>query len=73
MTEAKKTRDYDKYKKYGLYQIIKELNTSEKDEQGKTHYHYPELNGHIESLKSRLKEYYANNILKKLFEYELLK
>ena len=44
-----------------------------KDVKNKTVYDYPELNGNIETLKTKLKDYYKENIEKKLFEYELLK
>ena len=73
LKEAKKTKNYDKNKRYGTYQIIQELNTSYKDVKNKTVYDYPELNGNIETLKTKLKDYYKENIEKKLFEYELLK
>lgn len=73
LKEAKLTKEYDSSKKYGLYQIIKELNISYKDDNDKTQYIYPELNGYIETLKSKLKKYYSKNIVDKLFKYELLK
>ncbi|MGU8987224.1 hypothetical protein ACV3V0_05865 [Clostridium perfringens] len=73
LDEAKKTENYDKTKKYGLYQIIQELNTFYKDEKDNIHYNYPELNGDIESLKIKLKQYYKSHIVHKLFKYELLK
>ncbi|MBQ8997169.1 MAG: hypothetical protein IJ086_00585 [Clostridium sp.] len=73
LEESKNTKNYDKSKKYGIYQISKELNTSYKDEKNKTHYDYPILNGDLESLKSKLKLYYDEFVLPKLFEYELIK
>lgn len=73
LKEAKLTKEYDKSKKYGLYQIIEELNISYKDDNDKVQYIYPELNGYIETLKSKLKKYYSENIVDKLFKYELLK
>lgn len=73
LTEAKKTEDYDAELTYSVYQIIDELNTSEKDENGNTVYHYPELNGHLNTLKAKVKEYYNSEIVPFLFEYEFLK
>jgi hypothetical protein len=72
-TEAKKTENYNKKLSYGPYQIEMELNTSKKDENQKTVYDYPTLNGELENLKKKLKAYYAKYITPKLFEYELLK
>jgi hypothetical protein len=73
LEEAKKTKNYNTNYKYGLFQIIQELNTSFKDKNKKTIYEYKELNSYIESLKLKLKIYYRNKIQSKLFKYELLK
>ena len=73
LTEAKKTENYDAELTYSVYQIIDELNTSEKDENGNTVYHYPELNGHLNTLKAKVKEYYNSEIVPFLFKYEFLK
>lgn len=73
MKEASQTKNYNKNYSYGLYQIIQELNTSRKDENGKIVYDYPELNGDINTLKIKLKEYYKEFIEPKCFKYELLK
>jgi len=73
LAEAKKTENYDKKLAYGPYQIEIELNTTYKDENEKTVYDYPTLNGELENLKKKLKIYYAKYITPKLFKYELLK
>lgn len=73
LAEARKTKNYNKKLSYGPYQIEIELNTSRKDDNDKTVYDYPTLNGELENLKKRLKAYYAIYITPKLFEYELLK
>lgn len=73
LTEAKKTENYDSKLTYSVYQIIDELNTSEKDENGNTVYHYPELNGHLNTLKEKVKKYYNSEIVPFLFKYEFLK
>lgn len=73
LTEAKKTENYNSKLTYSVYQIIDELNTSEKDENDKTIYDYPELNGHLNTLKTMLKEYYNSEIVPFLFKYEFLK
>ena len=73
LEQAKKTKEYNREFTYGLYQIDEELNTDYKDEKNKTVYNYPELNGHIKTLKALLKNYYLNEIVPVLFEYEFLK
>ena len=73
LAEARKTKNYSKKLSYGPYQIEIELNTSHKDDNDKTVYDYPTLNGELENLKKKLKAYYAKYIIQKLFEYELLK
>ena len=73
LTEAKKTENYNSQLTYSVYQIIDELNTSKKDENDKTVYDYPELNGHLNTLKTMVKEYYNSEIVPFLFEYEFLK
>ena len=65
LKEAKKTKNYDPTKKYGTYQIIQDLNTSSRNA-NKIIYDYPELNGHLETLKAKLKEYYLININMKM-------
>lgn len=73
LENAKKTKKYDHALTYGVYQIIDELNTSYKDEKGKTVYDYPELNGHLNTLKQLVKKYYLDEIVPFLFEYQFLK
>lgn len=73
LENAKKTANYDRTLTYGVYQIIDELNTSYKDEKNKTVYDYPELNGHLNTLKQLVKQYYLDEIVPFLFEYQFLK
>lgn len=76
MDEARKTANYNPEYNYGVYQITKELNTSQVVGTGKnkkTIYDYPVLNGYLESLRTMLKAYYKRHITKKMFKYELLK
>lgn len=73
LAEARDTKNYNKALSYGSYQVEIELNTSRKDDNDKTTYDYPTLNGELENLKKKLKAYYAKYITPKLFEYELLK
>lgn len=74
LKNAKLTKNYDKNLTYGVFQIIDELNTFYKDEKkGKNVYDYPELNGHLNTLKQLVKLYYLNEIVPFLFEYEFLK
>ena len=72
--QAKQTANYNPEYNYGLYQIKTELNTSHTDpDTGDNIPDYPELNGNIETLASRLKDYYLKEIVPTLFEYEFLK
>lgn len=76
LDRAKKTANYDSSLTYGVYQITKDLNTFEKVKVGKTTkniYDYPELNGDLETLRVKLKEYYKTHIWDKMFQYELVK
>lgn len=76
LNRAMKTANYDSSLTYGVYQITKELNTFEKVKVGKTTknvYDYPELNGDLETLRVKLKEYYKTHIWGKMFQYELVK
>lgn len=73
LKEAKKTKEYNKELTYGIYQITLELNTSYKNEAEKTVYNYPELNGHLNTLKTMIKEYYNQILVPVLFKYEFLK
>lgn len=74
--EAKTTANYNPELTYGVYQITKELNTFKEVGSGRTKtkaYDYPNLNGNLNSLRIKLKEYYKSHITDKMFEYELLK
>ena len=76
LSEAKQTKGYDSYWRYGVYQITKELNTFTEIGTGKNKkkvYDYPGLNGDLNSLRVKLKDYYKNYITPKMFEYELIK
>ncbi|MDU5526683.1 MAG: hypothetical protein E6053_04305 [Finegoldia magna] len=76
LNRAKKTDNYDSSLTYGVYQITKDLNNFEKVKVGKTTknvYDYPELNGDLETLRVKLKEYYKTHIWDKMFQYELVK
>ncbi len=73
LSYATKTKNYKSELSYGLWQINNELNTFVKEENKNIIYDYPELNGAINSLKTKLKLYYDRYIVDKLFKYELLK
>ena len=76
LEEAKTTANYNPKLTYGVYQITKELNTFKEVGSGRTKtkaYDYPNLNGNLNSLRIKLKEYYKSHITDKMFEYELLK
>ena len=74
LSQAKLTANYNSEFSYGLYQIKTELNTTHVDtDTGDTVPDYPELNGNIETLASHLKDYYIQEIVPKLFDYEFLK
>ena len=85
MFEVKKTDEYKntlikcKEFRYGLFQIMEEINIkieSERlDKNGKPVmvYKYSSLNTEINKIDGALKAYYQNKIIPKLFEYELLK
>lgn len=73
MKEAKKTKNYNLKFNYGVYHIVSELNTRYKDENDFWVYDYPELNGHLNTLKQMIKKYYLDEIVPFLFDYEFLK
>ena len=71
---AKSTKNYNPALTYGIYQISVELDTFERDEEtDRNVYDYPELHGHLQTLKKLVKEYYNAEIVPTLFEYEFLK
>ena len=70
---VKNTKNYNSTLTYGIYQIYDELNTFYKNEQDKKVYNYPELNGHLNTLKTLLKKYYNDEIVPFLFKYEFIK
>lgn len=79
LNEAKKCKEYNTNWKYGLAQIINDLNlddpTGVKNKKGQTlmQKRYPKLDAQITSFKEDLKEFYDKYIKDKLFQYELLK
>lgn len=71
---AKSTKEYNSKLTYGVYQIYSELDICYKDEEtGKTKWIYPDLHGHLQTLKNLVKEYYNMEIVPVLFKYEFLK
>lgn len=76
LAEAKQTVNYNPEWTYGVYQISKELNTFKVVGTGKNKknvYDYPVLNGDLDTLRTKLKDYYKSHITQKMFKYELLK
>lgn len=76
LDEAKQTKNYNSKFKYGVFQIVNDLNTFKITGIGKNKkidYDYPKLNGDLETLRSKLKEYYINYISEKMFKYQLVK
>ena len=76
LSEAKQTANYKPEWTYGVYQITKELNTFMVVGTGKNKkkkYDYPALNGDLDTLRTKLKDYYKSHIMEKMFKYELLK
>ena len=76
LEEARETEGYNPELNYGVYQITKELNTFTEEKQGKGKkkvYDYPLLNGDLNTLRTKLKEYYVSHIKDKMFEYQLIK
>lgn len=74
--EAKQTEKYNPELNYGVYQITKELNTFTEEKKGKSKkkvYDYPQLNGDLNTLRTKLKEYYVSHIKEKMFKYQLIK
>lgn len=74
--ETIKTSKYNPKWTYGVYQITKEINTFTQEGTGKSKkriYDYPQLNGNLNTLRTKLKEYYKSHITQKMFKYELLK
>jgi len=73
LLSAKKTKNYNPKLTYGVFQIFKELNTWQKNELDKRVYDYPELNGHLNTMKTLIKDYYNSELVETLFKYEFLK
>ena len=68
------TKNYNPNLTYGIYQISTELDTFIHDDKtDKNVYDYPELHGHLQTLKKLGKDYYNSEIVPTLFEYEFLK
>jgi len=71
---AKKTKNYNPKYTYGIYQISVELDTFvDDDETDKKVYDYPELHGHLQTMKKLVKDYYNAEIVPTLFKYNFLK
>lgn len=74
LDDAKSTDEYNHSINYGLYQIRFELNKIIEDvNTGEKIVKYPSLNGNIKTLASMVKDYYNQEIVPVLFEYEFLK
>lgn len=73
MSEVKKTKEYDSSLTYGLYQIFAEIDTSYKDEDNKTVWNNIEVHSALQTMKVLCKEYYNDEIVPTLFEYEFIK
>lgn len=70
---AKGTSEYNPALTYGVYQIRVEIDTSYKDEDGKTVWNNVEVHSAYQTLKSLVRDYYNGEIVPTLFNYEFLK
>lgn len=70
---AKQTDEYDQSLTYGVYQIFAEIDTSYKDEEGDTVWNNIEVHSALQTLKVLVRDYYNEEIVPMLFEYEFLK
>lgn len=73
---AKQTANYKANYKYGVYQIMQELDTFQEVQKGLTiekKYDNPDLHNNIIRLNKDVKKYYDELIEPLLFEYELIK
>ena len=73
MEEVKKTEEYEEGYHYTPFSITKLVDTFYKNEDNKTVYNNKEVHTELEQLKRMVKDYYVNDILPTLFEYEYLK
>lgn len=73
MIEVKKTSEYNPSLTYGVYQVFAEIDTSYKDDDGNTVWNNLEVHSALQTLKTLVKNYYNNEIVPTLFEYEFLK
>lgn len=73
MNAVKQTDEYDPSLTYGVYQIFTEIDTSYKDDEGKTVWNNIEVHSALQTLKVLVKDYYNKEIVPTLFEYEFLK
>ncbi|MST73243.1 hypothetical protein [Olsenella porci] len=70
---AKETAEYNPALTYGVYQIRVEIDTSYKDEDGKTVWNNVEVHSAYQTLKTLATDYYNSEIVPTLFKYEFLK
>ncbi|MCR2064976.1 hypothetical protein [Campylobacter helveticus] len=78
LESVKTTEEYRDDFKYGLYQIDEEINIKIKqgfnaNGEPKMAFKYGDLNNQIKAFKVKIKEYYKEQLVDVLFEYEFLK
>lgn len=76
LTIAKQTSEYKANYKYGMYQIMQELDTYQEVQRGlmlEKKYDNPDLHNNIIQLNKDVKKYYDELIEPLLFEFELIK
>lgn len=70
---AKAAPEYDSSLTYGVYQIFIEIDTSYKDDEGRTVWNNPLVHAALQTLKALVRDYYNAQIVPTLFEYQFLK
>lgn len=73
MDAARRADEYDSGLTYGVYQVFAEIDTSYKDDEGQTVWNNVEVHSALQTLKSLVKDYYNEEIVLNLFDYEFLK
>lgn len=73
MRSVKQTEEYNSKFTYGIYQVVREIDTFYKDERGNIYHNHGDVRNLLTTIKTKARNYYVKEIAPVLLKYEMVK
>ena len=73
MRSVMRTSEYNPKFTYGIYQVVREIDTFYKDERGNIYHNHGDVRNLLTTIKTKARNYYVKEIAPVLLKYEMVK